>query len=95
MIRSTMLRMLLKIGFLGAATLYGLNLILGVRMIHESNTKLPEGKKLGLISGWGAEASRLHRQHFPNSYLSSAVKVSNVSALLLASCSLVTYLLTR
>ena len=89
-----MLRKLLKIGYLGTATLYGLNLILGVRMIRELNTKLPEGKKLGLISGWGAEASRLHRQLFPNSYLSSAVKVSNVTALSLACCSLVTRLLT-
>ena len=59
---------------------------------HELNTKLPEGKKRGLFSGWGPETSRLHRR--PHSRLGVATKASQFAASLLALCSSVTWLLT-
>jgi hypothetical protein len=91
---SKMLRIFLIIGFLTSATLWGLTLALGIRMSHELNAKLPEGKKRGLFSGWGPDVSRLHHQLVPHSRLGSATKASQFAASLLALCSSVTWLLT-
>jgi hypothetical protein len=79
-----MLRVGLKLGSLVAVTLAILTLILGIRMSHELNERLPEGQKFGLLSGCGMEASRLHHQFFPNSHLSFAMRASQITAAVLA-----------
>jgi len=71
-----MLRVFLRIGCFGSATLFGLTLILRMIMTHEVNTKLPGGEIISLLSIGELDAARLRHQLFPHCHLGAATKGS-------------------
>jgi hypothetical protein len=77
-----MFRIILEIGYLATAILFGLTLLLWLRVAHDLNKKLPEENKIYFFSNVRGGLS-LHHQFFPHSHLARATKAFSMTGYLL------------